>query len=237
MWWKKQIFIAPPGWRRSYHRPALGDYGVPALPFRGAPASLSAVASSNAASTSSGLNAVLNAVAKTAARLCEARDAVISLVEGDQLRRVAHYGLIHLGRAMGATYPLDRSTPLGHALCDGRTIHVRDMAVAVRTRYPEMAAIRSRSGSRTLLAAPMLRNGAPIGGIVIRRRVVRPFTPKQIALLKSFADQAGLAIENARLSEQLEAQNRTLAEALEQQTATGEILRVISQSPTDVQPV
>jgi GAF domain-containing protein len=195
------------------------------------------VTSRVAASTSSGLHAVLAAVAKTAARLCEARDAQIALVEGDHLRHVVHYGVIHTGRTPGELYPLGPGTPIGHALSERRIVHIRDMARAVRTRYPEMAAIRGRSGSRTVLAAPMLRDGVPVGGIVIRRRVVRPFTARQIALLKTFADQAALAIENARLSEQLEAQNQTLTEALEQQTATGEILRVISGSPSDLQPI
>jgi len=208
-----------------------------ALTLSEAPASLSAVASRVAARTPLALDAVLSAVAKTAARLCEARDALILLVEGDHLRLVAHHGLLDPVRRLGATYPPGPTGPLGHALIERRIIHIRDMARAVRTRYPEMAAIQRRSSSRTVLAAPMFRDGIPIGGIVIRRAKVQPFTPKQIALLRTFTDQAALAIENARLSEQLEERNRALTETLEQQTATSEILRVISSSPTELQPV
>src|SRR6185369_3285738 len=103
--------------------------------------------------------------------------------------------------------------------------------------YPEGAAHARQFGYRTFLSTPLLRGGTPLGTVAIRRTEARPFTDYQITLLKTFADQAVIAIENVRLFKELEARNNQLTEALEQQTATSDILRVISRSQTDVQPV
>jgi signal transduction histidine kinase/DNA-binding response OmpR family regulator len=178
---------------------------------------------------------VLKAVAQTAARLCEANDALIFQVEGDHLRLVAKHGAL---RSVSAElFAITRGRPVGRAVLDRRTIHVRDLAKAARRQFPEVKAIQQATGVRTLLTTPLLYRGIAIGAISIRRTKVRLFTARQIALLKTFAGQAAIAIENVRLFRELEARNRDITEALEQQTATSEILRVISSSPTDVQPV
>ncbi len=180
---------------------------------------------------------VLSAIARTAARLCDANDAVILEVEGECLRLVAKYGPLRNVTPVGETLPLSRGDLPGRAALDRRTVHVRDLAKAARTRFPASKIRQQETGVRTVLATPLVHAGTAIGVIMIRRTKVRPFSPKQIALLKVFADQAAIALENARLSEELRGRNRELTEALEQQTATGEILRVISSSPTDLQPV
>jgi len=175
------------------------------------------------------LQPVMDTIAESAARLCEADSAVIHRVNGANMRRVAASGQLPV-EMMGEERPIDRTRPPGRAILDHQTIHVHDMAAEVETEFPGAKRIQQRTGTRTALATPLLREGVPIGAIFIRRSEVRSFSDKQIALLKTFADQAVIAIENVRLFQ-------GLTESLEQQTATSEILQVIASSPTDVQPV
>ncbi len=177
---------------------------------------------------------VLDAVAASAARVCGATDAVILRVEGDDMRRVAHFGPVPL--VLPEVRRITSGTFGGRAILEGRPIHVHDI-LDVADEFPESVAAHPGSGLRTNLAVPLVHEGAAIGAIAIRRTEVQPFTDKQVALLQTFADQAVIAIENVRLFTELQASNRALTRALDQQTATGEILRVISSSPTNIQPV
>jgi GAF domain-containing protein len=186
------------------------------------------------ASSPTDIQPVLDAVAKNAARVCGAADAAIHMqIEGCLLREVAAYGPV-LGGPIGAELPVDRNSVLGRSVVDRKMIHVHDFAEAA-SDYPASRA--QRLGYRTMLSTPLLREGVPIGAIGVHRMVVKPFTDKQIALLKTFADQALIAIENVRLFKELQERNAELREALEHQKATSEVLGIISHSPTHVQPV
>ena len=120
-------------------------------------------------------------------------------------------------------------------MLDARAVHVEDLSWS--DEFPEGRAFAQEVGYRTVLSVPLLREGLAIGAVTIRRLEVKPFSDRQIALLQTFADQAVIAIENVRLFTELAALNADLSEALEQQTATAEILRVIASSPTEIQPV
>ncbi|HEY7558532.1 MAG TPA: GAF domain-containing protein, partial [Candidatus Binatia bacterium] len=175
------------------------------------------------------LPSILDAIAEKAASLCDAKDALIFRVDGDLHHRVAIYGSIP-APGVGLAGPNTRGTPVGRSIVDRRTIHIRDVVTDLETEFPEYKALQLATGTRSMLSTPLLRDGVPLGVIHIRRTEVQPFSEEQIKLLESFADQAVIALENARLFNELK-------ESLEQQTATSEILGVIASSPTDIQPV
>ncbi len=159
------------------------------------------------ASSPTDVQPVLDAVAESAARLCEASDALIDRVDGDVLRRVAIYGPIPPGRRLDETRPISSLSLLGRAIIGREAIHIHDVSTPeVQAEFPESGFV----GTRTILATPLLREGVSIGVIVIRRTEVRPFTDKQIKLLETFASQGVIAIENVRLFKEIEEKNQQL---------------------------
>jgi two-component system, NtrC family, sensor kinase len=185
---------------------------------------------------------VFDALIESATRLCVADIGAISRLEGDILRLVLHSGMSAEVRSFWDENPppLARSSVTGRAALERRTMHVPDILADSSYDYASAASPLRKgqavTGYRAALVTPMLRDGAVIGTIAMLRREAGPFTESQIKLLETFADQAVIAIENVRLFTELEARNRDLTTALDQRTATAEILRVISSSPTDVQP-
>ena len=168
---------------------------------------------------------VLKSVAERAAQICEAQYVDVFLLEGSALRDAACFGEI----ARVPTLPLDRSVVAGRSVVDLAPVHVADLLNA----GDEFAAGREYArqlGHRTILCVPLIREGRALGTIMVRRTEVRPFEQKHIALLTTFADQAAIAIENARLLNELR-------QSLQQQTATADVLKVISRSTFDLQAV
>jgi two-component system NtrC family sensor kinase len=178
---------------------------------------------------------VLVSVAEHSARICEAQIVDTLTVKGDRLHYAAEFGdfgRIHYGESV----PLNRETVMGRSVCDKQPIHVVDLQ-SLDHDFPLGREYALAHGHRTTLAVPLIREDRALGTILVRRAEVRPFDDRHIALLKTFADQAAIAIENTRLFNEVKAKARELQESLEYQTATADVLNVISRSTTNVQPV
>jgi two-component system, NtrC family, sensor kinase len=182
------------------------------------------------------LQTVLDTLVESVTRLCDAKDAFIFLRKGELYHVAARHGFSskfhdYLERN---PRPADRGSVTGRTALEARVVHVSDVMADPEYNW---GAAQQLGGYRTVLGVPLLRDGSPVGVIIVGRTVVQPFTEKQIALVTTFADQAVIAIENARLFDEVHARTRELSESLEQQTATSEILQVISSSPGELVPV
>ncbi|HEU4340667.1 MAG TPA: GAF domain-containing protein, partial [Candidatus Binatia bacterium] len=189
------------------------------------------------ASSPTDIQPVLDVIAENAGRLCEATDVLIHRVDGQMLPIAASVGRFAATYPPGEIFPMVRGSVVGRAVVDGKTIHVHDLAAESDEEFPVAKEFQRRYGHRTVLATPLIREGVALGAIWMRRTEVRPFSERQIKLLETFGNQAVIAIENVRLFKELQERNTELREALEHQTATSEVLGIISRSPTDVQPV
>jgi GAF domain-containing protein len=183
------------------------------------------------------LQPVLDTLVESAARLCEADMAAITRQKGDEYFRAGSYGFTSQFMDYVKDIPVrpERATITGRTLLEGKVIHVPD--VHADPDYTFSEAQKLSGDPCTFLGVPLLREGKPVGALVLLRRTIRPFTDKQIELVTTFADQAVIAIENVRLFDEVQAKTEDLRESLQFQTATSDVLKVISSSPDSLQPV
>src|SRR5262245_38012055 len=182
------------------------------------------------------LQSVFDTLVESAARLCRADRAVINRIRDDHFDPVATYGFRaeFLKRLLSFRMGIDRHSIVGRAVLEKKIVHIADVLADPEFGYLDAQKL---GGYRTVIGVPLLREGTPIGALFLTRPEVEPFSQREIDLLNTFADQAVIAIENVRLFDEVQARTRDLSESLEQQTATSEVLQVISSSPGELKPV
>ena len=175
------------------------------------------------------LQTVLDTLVGSAVRLCEAERGLVFRREGESYKSVAYYNYAPEFRAFHESHPImpGRGTAVGRTVLEGKTVQIVDILADPEYTFGEAQKL---GGGRATLAVPLLREASPIGALALQRSEPRPYSPKQIELVETFADQAVIAIENARLLSELR-------ESLQQQTATADVLKVISRSAFDLQAV
>jgi signal transduction histidine kinase len=175
------------------------------------------------------IQSVLDSVAESAGRLCEASDTQVYRLDADELRLVAHYGAIPTGPVGEFTVPVIPGVVSGRTVLERRIVHLADLQLE-ENEFPVGSQLARRFGYRASLSVPLMREGRPLGAIHLRRTEARLFTERQIALLQTFADQAAIAIENVRLFTDLQTRTQELTRSVGQLTALGEVARAVSST-------